>query len=158
PDHTIHGDELVSVVLTAFRPDETRLTTSVCSILNQTWKHLELIIVNDGSGPEYSEIFKRISKLDTRIKIIDAPFNQGTYIARNICYASAREDCIAGQDDDDWSHPQRIERQVKYLRANPNSIGCRVNGVMCNEYLTRVRRGYNPVGPNASSLLILRNG
>lgn len=158
PDHTIHGDELVSVVLTAFRPDETRLTTSVCSILNQTWKHLELIIVNDGSGPEYSEIFKRISKLDTRIKIIDAPFNQGTYIARNIGYAASRGEFIAGQDDDDWSHPERIERQVKYLRANPNSIGCRVNGVMCNEYLNRVRLGYKPVGPNASSLLIRRNG
>ncbi len=149
---------LVTVVLTAYRPDETSLRTSVRSILNQTWENLELIIVNDASGPEFESIFARIQDLDARIQIVHSATNQGTYVSRNIGFALARGEFITGQDDDDWSHPERIARQIQYLDDNPNAIGCRVTAVRCDEVLSRVRPGYSPLGENASSLMIRREG
>lgn len=152
------GGELVSVILTAYRPQETHLRTSVKSILNQTWKNLELIIVNDCSGPEYEKTFDDIGQMDSRITVINAAANQGTYVSRNIGYAASHGEFITGQDDDDWSHPERIERQVGFLKSNSHMVGCRVNGIMCNESLGRVRLGYKPIGPNASSLMVSREG
>src|SRR5699024_4965512 len=58
---TASSDEpLISVVLTAYNPDESGLITSVRSILDQTWKNLELIIVDDYSASECREVFERI--------------------------------------------------------------------------------------------------
>lgn len=155
---TILDGRLVSVVLTSFQPDETALRTSVNSILNQTWSNLELIIVDDCSGPDYRELFDSISVLDPRIRIIHLTENRGTYVARNIGNAETNGEFITGQDDDDWSHPERIAEQVRYLDENPHDIGCRVTAVRCDENLGRVRIGYSPLGENASSLLFRREG
>lgn len=152
------GSTLVSVVLTAFRPDAERLWTSVRSITSQTWTNLELIIVNDCSGPEFDEVFERIAITDSRIRLINLAENRGTYAARNVGYAASRGNFIAGQDDDDWSHPQRIEKQVAYMEDHSDAIGCRVTAMRCDENLVRVRVGFSPFGQNASSLLIRREG
>ena len=159
PAHTeISVGPLVSVVLTVFKPDEMRLLTSVNSILNQTWRNLELIVVNDCSGREYDDIFERLKQLDERLTVIHAPENRGTYAARNIGYAAANGLYITGQDDDDWSHPERIEYQVNFMESNPHVIGCRINAVRCDDFLGRVRVGSSPLGQNASSLFIRREG
>lgn len=152
------ANPLVSIVMTAYRPHSEHLETSVRSILDQTWQNLEVIIVDDCSGPEFTELFERIKVIDSRIRVIHASKNQGTYVARNIGYAASRGDFITGQDDDDWSHPQRIALQVEYMRKNPDAIGCRVLGIRSDENLGRVRVGYRPTTENASSLLIRREG
>lgn len=155
---TDQAKELVSVVLTAFQPHPTHLETSVRSILEQTWPNLELIIVDDCSGPEYLELFERMEALDPRVRTIYLSENQGTYVARNIGYAASRGDFITGQDDDDWSHPQRVASQIEYMRENSEAIGCRVLGIRCNGNLQKVRVGYGPTTYNSSSLLIRREG
>lgn len=147
---------LVSVVLTAFRPDRERIMTSVESVLTQTWENLELIIVDDCSGPDYAETFRDLASLDKRVVLIQNPTNQGTYLSRNIGYAAAKGNFITGQDDDDWSHPERLERQLDFMHTNTNAIGCRVTAIRCDENLGRVRVGSLPHGQNASSLLIRR--
>lgn len=147
---------IVSVVLTAYQPKERELLTSVRSILCQTWENLELIIVNDCSGPAFDELFQRISELDQRITLVNTQTNGGTYAARNIGYARTKGIYITGQDDDDWSHPERIFRQVELLETERSLIGCRVRGIQCNEILGRVRVGYGPISENASSLMIRR--
>lgn len=149
---------LVSIVLTAFQPHHEHLETSVRSLLQQTWRNIEIIIVDDCSGSEFESVFERMEALDPRVQVIHAPENRGTYVARNIGYSAARGDFITGQDDDDWSHPQRIARQVEYMLANPDAIGCRVLGIRCNENLGKVRVGYRPTTENASSLLVRREG
>lgn len=158
-DHTDLNDTvLVSVILTAYKPEEEQLISSVRSILNQTWRNFELIVVDDCSGPEYAAVFDRVRQLDTRIKIIYAPVNRGTYVARNIGYAASSGDFITGQDDDDWSHPQRIARQLEFMETNPEYIGCRVMAIRCDDNLGRCRVGYRPVVLNPSSLMIRREG
>src|SRR5699024_6031039 len=112
-DESIVDQELVSVVLTAFRPAAEGLRTSIFSILNQSWQNIELIIVDDSSGPEYDHLYTELSEIDERVHVIKLPENQGTYNARNIGYQAATGIYITGQDDDDWSHPERIAHQVK---------------------------------------------
>lgn len=149
-------EPLVSVVITAFRPDSVRLKTSVESLLKQTWKNLQIIIVNDASGPAYDSIFDSVTGLDDRILLINLPKNSGTYVARNVGYKAAIGDFITGQDDDDWSHPERIQQQIEYLGTHPEAIGCRVRAIACNDSLEMVRLGSAPVSENASSLMIRR--
>src|SRR5699024_406224 len=104
------------------------------------------------------DLFNSIEGSDPRITLIRSRENQGTYASRNIGYAAAQGVFITGQDDDDWSHPRRLEEQIRYLDDHPRDIGCRVTAVRCDVNLGRVRVGYSPMGENASSLLIRREG
>lgn len=149
-------DPLVSVVLTAFQPDAPKIRSSVFSILDQTWANLELIIVDDCSGAEYQDLFWELEELDKRVKVLHAPVNRGTYAARNLGYAAAKGDFITGQDDDDWSHPQRLARQVNFLLENSEYGACRIMAIRCDENLGRTRLGYKPVVFNPSSLMLRR--
>lgn len=148
---------VVSVVFTTFRPTRNELLTSVQSILNQTLSNIELIIVDDASGEEFDNLFDEIQGLDSRLHIVRLVENSGTYVARNIGFARAKGEFVTGQDDDDWSHPQRLENQVAYLRNNKDVVGCRVSAVFCLPNLSRTRLGYKPVNSNASSLMVRNN-
>lgn len=158
----VHGtdshDPLVSVVLTTYQPNEEHLAASVQSIIEQSWQKLEIILVDDCSGDEFTAVFDRIRLLDSRIKIIHAVENRGTYVARNIGYAASKGDFITGQDDDDWSHPERLFRQVEFMKQNSAYIACRIMAIRADENLGRCRVGYKPIVLNPSSLMIRRDG
>src|SRR5699024_1032065 len=147
---------LVSVVVTTFNAGEVELETSVRSILDQTHRNLEVIVVDDESAPEHREFVDRVGEIDIRIRVVHAPKNGGTYRARNLGLSVATGEYVTGQDDDDWSHPQRISKQVEFLRTHDDAIGCRINSFTCLPTLSRVRVGYKPIGPNASSLMMRR--
>jgi len=108
---TIADGPLVSVIMTTFqRSDE--VFTSIRSILAQSWSNLELLVVDDASGPEFEPLLKRVERLDPRVRVIRQAENAGAYFARNSALAQVSGDFVTFQDDDDWSHPQRIERQI----------------------------------------------
>ena len=157
PEGSEEQGPLISVVLTAYQPEATKLISSVRSILDQSWMNLELIVVDDCSGPDYAGLFRQIEELDDRVKVLHASVNRGTYIARNLGYAEAAGEFITGQDDDDWSHPQRLARQVAFMIKNPEYGACRIMAVRCDENLGRLRLGYKPVVYNPSSLMIRRS-
>jgi len=150
-------DPLVSVVLTTYQPQAAELLSSVHSILNQTWSNLELIVVDDCSGPDYHELFRQVEQLDSRVKMLHAPVNRGTYAARNMGYSVAAGEFITGQDDDDWSHPERLTRQVTAMLEEPTIAACRTMAVACDENMTRSRPAYKPIVLNASSLMVRRS-
>lgn len=158
PQHIqISSDQpLVSVILTAYRPGYLELKTSVQSLLDQSLRNIEILIVDDCSGPEYSSVFSKIALMDSRVAVHGMPVNSGTYAARNLGYGKAHGYFVTGQDDDDWSHPQRLEKQVKFLFDNPDVAGCRVAGIMCSPNLSRLRLGYQSINSNASSLMLRR--
>lgn len=151
------SDPLVSVVLTTYKPQAAELLSSVRSILNQTWGKLELIVVDDSSGPDYRDLFQQVEELDSRVKVMHVPENRGTYAARNIGYSVASGDFITGQDDDDWSHPERLTRQVSAMLNEPTLAACRTLAVACDENMTRSRPAYKPIVLNASSLMVRRS-
>lgn len=146
---------LVSVIMSAYQPDEF-LRSAVRSILDQTWRDLELIIVDDASGPDYDERLAGVQRLDDRIRIVRQETNGGTYVARNAGLESARGEFVTFQDSDDWSHPRRIEHQVAPLLADDRLMGTRSVAVRAHDDLTHQWLGYPAHRVNASSLLFRR--
>lgn len=109
----------VSVIMGVYNSkDYKQIKKSVDSIINQSYTDWELIICNDGSGYETTKLLECVEKLDERIKVIGYKENQGLAYALNCCIENASGDYIARQDDDDFSHILRLEKQVKFLNEN----------------------------------------
>jgi hypothetical protein len=152
----VANGELVSVIMTAYRPDES-MVTAVRSVLAQTWADLELIIVDDGSGKAYQERFAECAALDERVTVIHQRVNTGTYVARNAGLDRARGMFVTFQDSDDWSHPRRLERQLEPLLEDPGSMATRSVAVRARDDLTHQWLGYPPQRLNASSLMFRKH-
>ncbi len=114
PQNQIDGN-LVTVIVSTYNPGP-ELITSMSSLLNQSWKNLEILLVDDFSEDRtYIEI---AVSMDNRIRLIRQEKNQGTYAARNAAMDEASGEFITFQDSDDWSHPRRIEEQVLPFMSN----------------------------------------
>lgn len=94
---------------------EDVLRKSLESILNQTYENFELIICNDGSTNECFEWARKICGCDNRVKFIENKENRGLAYTLNRCLEISDCEYIARMDDDDESHLDRFEKQVKYL-------------------------------------------
>lgn len=149
------GGPLVTVVMPCYRPDEG-LLTSVHSIRAQTYADLEVILVDDASGPASDAVFEEALALDSRARLVRMERNGGSYLAREAAIAQSRGHFITFQDADDWSHPERIERQVACLGRAPAAMASLSHAVRARDDLTHQWLGYPATRPNASSLLIRR--
>ncbi len=105
---------LVSVILPVFN-SEHFLESSVLSVLNQTFKDLELVIVNDASEDKTADICSALSEKDCRIRVITNLQNTGTLESRFKAIESAKGEWIAFIDADDLWHPEKLEKQVKII-------------------------------------------
>ena len=101
----------VSIILPVYQGEKT-LRTAVKSIVKQTYKNIELIIVNDGSSDGTDEIISKMMKKYSQIKYIKNPENRGVYFSRNIGIKNSTGDFITIQDADDISTSLRIEKSV----------------------------------------------
>jgi glycosyltransferase involved in cell wall biosynthesis len=110
----------ISVVVSAYRPSGLR--AAVDSILASSWSDLEVIIVDDASGPEYDEVFATVAERDPRVVVIRLTENGGTYRARNRALGVATGEFVTFHDADDWMHPQRLELQVAPLLEDDELI------------------------------------
>ena len=146
---------LVTVVVPAYRPDEG-LITSVRSIVDQSHGHLEVLLVDDCSGPDHEEIFARAEALDERVRLLRQERNGGSYLARNTALAQARGELVTTQDADDWSHPERLAAQVALMAEHPEAPASRSAAIRCRPDLTRQWFGYSPERMNASALMVRR--
>jgi len=116
---------LVSVIMPVYN-SELYLKEAIDSILNQTYKDFEFIIVDDGSTDNSKNIIEQYS--DNRIvKIFQE--NTGYPQAVNNGLNIARGKYIARMDSDDICHPKRLEKQILFLDQNQNYafVGCRLN-------------------------------
>jgi len=106
---------LVSVVMPVYNA-AAYVAQAVKSILNQTYTHFELIIVDDGSTDSSCQIIEQFT--DKRIKFIRFEQNQGIVAALNKGLALAQGKYIARMDADDISFEHRFDLQVKFLEAH----------------------------------------
>jgi glycosyltransferase involved in cell wall biosynthesis len=118
---TVNKEPLVSVIMPIYNGSKY-MAEAIDSILNQTYKKFELIIVNDNSSDSTFEILKSYKKRFPKIKIINLTSKHGPYKAINLALKSAKGDFIAPMDCDDISHPQRLEKEVDFLLRNKNVI------------------------------------
>lgn len=105
---------MFSIVIPIYNK-KTSLEVTVTSVLNQTVKEFELILVDDGSNDGSLELIQAIS--DPRIKVF-AKENGGVSSARNFGINKAQQDWVCFLDADDWWHPQYLELLKKHIHAN----------------------------------------
>lgn len=104
------------------------LIEAVDSILNQTFKDWELIIINDGSTDSSRELLSQIA--DDRVIIVDNEKNLGLIDTLNKGINLCRGEYIARMDADDISVNKRIEKQVQFMDSHPHHIMCGTNALV----------------------------
>ncbi len=108
-----------SVLMSVYNT-ERYLKDAIASILSQTYRNFEFIIVNDGSTDRTRDIVLDYKKIDGRIVLIDNERNIGVTKSLNIGLRAAKGDYIARMDPDDISLPGRLGKQLAYMKANPD--------------------------------------
>lgn len=106
---------LVSVIMPTYNSAQW-LSDSIDSVLNQTYKNLELIITDDCSTDGTHDILKAYEQKDSRLKIIYAEKNVGAGHTRNRCIEHARGRYIAFCDSDDRWMPTKLEKQLMFMQ------------------------------------------
>lgn len=114
-------DPQLSVVLPCYNA-AAFLQQAIDSVLKQTFRDFELIIVDDGSTDDSAKIIAKQN--DSRIQIIRNEKNQGLIRTLNAGIASAKGKYIARMDADDVSRPERFEKQIAFLERNPATGVC----------------------------------
>ncbi|MBW6480508.1 MAG: glycosyltransferase [Bacteroidales bacterium] len=102
---------MISVIMPAYNASKT-ISLSIRSILNQSYKNLELIVVDDCSTDDTPIIVEALIKTDSRLKLIKNTINRGCYSVRNDGIRAAKGKYIAIADADDISLKHRLARQV----------------------------------------------
>ena len=111
--------KLVSIVLPTFN-GEKFIKESIESVINQTYKNWELIIVNDCSKDNTLKIITDYSKIDSRIKIISNEKNLKLPASLNKGFSIANGEYYTWTSDDNIYKLNALEEMVKYLEGNPN--------------------------------------
>ncbi|RFA28010.1 hypothetical protein CAI21_13930 [Alkalilimnicola ehrlichii] len=112
----------VSVIVPAYNAAAT-LATALSSVLEQSWRNLEVLVVNDASKDGTAELIADFARRDRRVVALRHDENRGAYAARNTGLQQATGKYITTHDSDDWSHPQKLELQVQALEARSDIVG-----------------------------------
>lgn len=99
------------------------ISRAIQSVLNQSYRDFEIIVVDDCSTDVTEVIIKDFQEQDKRIRYIRHEKNKGGSAARNTGITSAKGDYIALLDDDDGWLPEKIEKQVIKFRNSPDKVG-----------------------------------
>lgn len=147
---------LVTVIVSTYKPDQS-LLTALGSLINQTWQNIEVLLVDDCSPPEYDDLLELGEALDPRIRLIRLSENVGTYVIRNRAIAESRGEFVAILDSDDWSHPQRIERQVAALDGPTPYLASHTGSIRVHHDLSTLAVGLSSFRKAAASLLFRKD-
>lgn len=114
-------EPLVSVVMPAYNA-EKYLSEAIESVLNQTFKDFEFIIIDDGSKDRTWEIIQDYAKKDGRIIPVKNEKNLKICKTLNKGVILSKGKYIARMDSDDWSYPDRFEKQIDFMENHPNVV------------------------------------
>lgn len=115
-------EKLVSVVLPAYNSSKY-IEYTVDSLLNQTYRNIEIIIINDGSNDDTMFIINNLAERDKRIKVYDNGGNFGLSYTTNRGIKLSNGEYIVQADHDDLSLPNRIELCYNFLENNKEITG-----------------------------------
>lgn len=110
---------LISIVVPVFNAQNT-LKLTVNSVLNQTYKNFECILVNDASTDDSKKILENIVLHDKRFNLINNKKNIGVTSSRNKGIAKAKGKYICFLDSDDIWRPDFLDSHLKFRDKNPN--------------------------------------
>ena len=155
-------EEMVSIIIPTYNR-EKEIIRAIYSILQQTYVHYEIIVVDDGSTDNTQEAVQQIG--DNRIRYIYLEQNQGACHARNVGIQESKYEYIAFQDSDDEWMPDKLERQMHKMMESPADVGmvyCRMEGTSRDGKKEVICPSYNfpediPLEGNLFPLLLWRN-
>jgi len=108
----------ISVIVPVYNVEQY-LSQCLDSIINQTFRDVEIICINDGSTDNSGKVLEEYAQKDDRVKILNQE-NQGASIARNSGLDFAKGEWICFVDSDDITHPQMLE--ITYNQATLNNV------------------------------------
>jgi glycosyltransferase involved in cell wall biosynthesis len=114
-------DPLVSVIIPAYNA-EAFIERTLISVVNQTYRNIEVIVVDDGSHDRTAEIVRAIVQKDDRVRLMQQ-VNAGVAAARNLAIQTSNGEFIAPIDADDLWAAKYLEKQVQCLLQSDNSVG-----------------------------------
>ncbi len=120
PPRPQHGPR-VSVLVTAYNTQD-RIGPAIESLLAQSWRNLEVVVADDASTDGTADVVQALAERDTRVRYLRMPHNAGTYAAKTAAFHRSTGEFITCHDSDDWSHPLRIEWQIRPLLAQPARV------------------------------------
>ena len=135
---------LVSVLLPVFN-GEQYIQKASFSILNQSHKELELLIIDDCSTDKSYQMSMNISEQDNRVRVFKNQKNLGLTKSLNLLINESSGKYLARQDSDDWSEVTRLEKQLNYLNNKKIDV----------VYARSVRSDTNNIFPRLSYYLPL---
>ena len=109
----------ISLIMSVYN-GEDYLRDAIESVLNQTFKDFELIVINDCSTDSTGEILNRFAELDKRVKVHTNEVNLRLPSSLNKAISYAQGKYIARMDADDICLPDRLEKQYNFMENNPN--------------------------------------
>ncbi|NEP87860.1 MAG: tetratricopeptide repeat protein [Okeania sp. SIO2C2] len=148
----------VSVIMPAYNAEKT-IHIALESLLAQTWKNIEIIVINDCSNDNTCGVVTEYLKQDDRVKLITKEINEGAYPTRNRGLEVATGELIMVHDSDDWSHPQKIEYQIDVMKSKNSCIAVMSYWLRVDENIMVVGKwkpGPNLFDLNFSSLMFRR--
>jgi len=113
--------ELVSVIVPVFNAAGT-IAETLYSVCNQTYRNLEILVVDDGSTDATRDIVRGIARTDARMRLVEKA-NGGVASARNLGVLESRGEFIAPIDADDLWRPTKIAKQMKAMRKMGDACG-----------------------------------
>jgi len=113
-----NGNQLVSVVIPCYNA-EAFFRPAIESIINQTYKNLEIILLDDGSTDSTPDLIEEYRKQDSRIKVVVNPVNLGLIKTLNNAIGFCSGTYLARMDADDISMPDRIEKIMNKFVEEP---------------------------------------
>lgn len=107
----------ISVIMSV-RDNESTISDSIASIIDQTHKDFEFLIIDDFSNDDSYKVIKDYEKKDDRLKVFKNQENIGLTKSLNKLISMTKGSLIARQDADDTSHKQRFSKQVNYFQKS----------------------------------------
>lgn len=112
-----YADGLVSIITPAYNA-AAYIAETIESVLAQTYTNWEMLIANDCSKDNTSEIVQSYAAKDKRIKLINLKQNSGAAVARNTAIQNAKGRYIAFLDSDDLWKKEKLQKQIEFMQQN----------------------------------------
>ncbi len=129
-------NKLITVLIPVYNV-EAYVEKAITSICNQTYRNLQIIIIDDCSTDNTVSVVEKLAKIDNRILLLKNNINSKIVKTLNFGLKYAKGDYIARMDGDDTCTPERLEKQLKFLLENPeySLVGSHVNTIDENDVL-----------------------
>lgn len=131
-------EDLVSIIIPVYNVEKF-IEKCVKSLMNQTHKNIEIILVDDGSPDHSSEIIERIATADQRVRIIHQQ-NKGVSAARNTGLQCASGEYVMFVDGDDWVDSDYVSYFLTLVNENGSLIGMNKNNYSTGKIITNEDR------------------